>query len=295
MIKEFFPHSNPSHMKIYFRIKAKNQQKVKTALENYLRTSLLQILESPLLENVKDDIPLTSIQVGHVGDNCIVMFDLFEVELTRSLAYLLEELEKKFRPLCIQATVSIDTAVNIKGLLKGVKRDLGEDEEKSDIMKEETGLIRVLLGGAKVSAKIDMAKQALHRVREMMQKYFVRIKGFRDKLVDFACIALRGLIMKVKLSDKDLFEIVKKIFERGILKLPDGADVIDEIGMFLSNSRLIEYYDNVPYIREFVEALHEHALADIEFGVTFDKASASISIKTEGVKELHDEIMAGMK
>lgn len=76
--------------------------------------------------------------------------------------------------------------------------------------------------------------------------------------------------------------------------MPDGADLVDEIGIMLSKSRLIDYYDNVPYIRQFIDALHDIGRADIEIGITNEYMSSSFSFFTEGFKELFDLIMQGM-
>jgi len=295
MIKSGFPMTSTSDVKTFFRIKAKNAEKLKVAFENFIQTALHQLVENPSVSQLRDQILSSSIQVGHVGDNCIVMFNLTQMDLTRSLSDMVEALEKQFRHIKAQFNAGVGTALSFKDIMEKVYRDKGNDPAGSEKMKEETNLLKHLLGGAAVRGRVDISRQSLHRVREMIAEIVVRSRYKNDKLLDFLVMAFRGVAMKVKLSDNDTYSFVSKVLNRNKGAFPDGADIVDEIGMLLSNTRLIEYYDNVPYIREFVDALREHARASIEFGLTFDKATASISLQTEGIKELFDHIMAGMQ
>lgn len=146
--------------------------------------------------------------------------------------------------------------------------------------------------GAAVRGRVDISKQALPSVRQIFSEFLVDSSGRHDKLLDFLSLAFKGISMRVKLTENETYEMMKNLF--GDKPLPDAADLVDELGMMISHLRLIEYYDNVPYIREFVDAIREYAKANIEFGVTYEKATASISFQTEGVKETFDLIMAGM-
>lgn len=105
-------------------------------------------------------------------------------------------------------------------------------------------------------------------------------------------MAFKGAQIRVKLSEDETYKIAKE----GLIKvpLPDAADLVDEIGSWLSTSRIIEYYDNVPYIRQFIDALHDLAKADIEIGITTENVTFSLCFFTEGLKELFDLIMQGM-
>lgn len=77
--------------------------------------------------------------------------------------------------------------------------------------------------------------------------------------------------------------------------LPDAVDLIDELGLVVTKTGLIEHYDNIPFVRRLVDALHDLGKCSFEFGLTNEDINASFQFDTQGVKELFDLIMGGMQ
>ena len=151
----------------------------------------------------------------------------------------------------------------------------------------------MLCCGAAIRTNLDVNKNAVKWVRksvsEMMASFGLDSK---NKLIKFIGMAFKGAQMRIKLSEDETYKMA--IEALGNTPLPDAADLVDEIGTWLSNTRIIEYYDNVPYIRQFIDALHELAKADIEIGMTSEHITCSLNFFSEGFKELFDLIMQGM-
>lgn len=62
-------------------------------------------------------------------------------------------------------------------------------------------------------------------------------------------LAARGLVARIRMTEDETYRMVSEHFKENKVIMPDGADLVDEIGIMLSKTRLIDYYDNVPYIR----------------------------------------------
>lgn len=97
----------------------------------------------------------------------------------------------------------------------------------------------------------------------------------------------------MNLSDEETFKLFLDSFPR-TANWPDVLDLIDELGVLFERSHVIREYDNKPFVRDFIDALHDYANANIELGLTCDSFTLSGSIQTEGLKELFDHIMTGM-
>ena len=144
-----------------------------------------------------------------------------------------------------------------------------------------------------IRTNLDVNKNAIKWIRKAISDVINNYKIISEnKLFKFAAMAFKGAQIRVKLSEDETYKIAKEGLAN--VPLPDAADLVDEIGSWLSTSRIIEYYDNVPYIRQFIDALHDLAKADIEIGMTTENVTFSLCFFTEGFKELFDLIMQGM-
>ncbi len=147
--------------------------------------------------------------------------------------------------------------------------------------------------GAALRIYLDVSKRGVSALRKMITSIISDLDGaLSDQTYKFMALAFKGLQMRLRMTDDETYHMVKEHFSN--VALPDGIDLVDAIGKYLSDSRIIEYYDNVPYIREFIDALHEYAKADIEIGVHGEKFTCSIGGFTEGIKELFDLVLQGM-
>ncbi len=75
--------------------------------------------------------------------------------------------------------------------------------------------------------------------------------------------------------------------------VPDGADLIDEIGMALDRSDWFNVADKIPFIQEFVTALQTEAIFDLQVGIVSDKGLIAAHVKTDGIDDLYKKIVEG--
>ncbi len=119
--------------------------------------------------------------------------------------------------------------------------------------------------------------------------------GISDRVSKFLFLAIRGIQMRIKMSPEQTYNILRDDFSDKKEFAADAIDLVDEIGLFLSDNRLIDYYDNVPFIHEFINTFHEFAVSDIELGVSSPKFTMSASFQSAGFKELFDLVLDGMQ
>ena len=113
--------TSSKNLKCFIKIKSLNADKLDTAIENFVSSALLYAGENEMFEEFREQIQSLSIQVGHVGDNCIVMFNLNQMDLAQSFAEMIEDVETKFRHLNLQVSASIATAYTLKDVMKYVQ------------------------------------------------------------------------------------------------------------------------------------------------------------------------------
>lgn len=178
-----------------------------------------------------------------------------------------------------------------------MSRAEGNNEAKFKEINDKTNLLRLVLSGLAFRLKADVSKQYIQKVREWLAFYLANEKRsylLGDKALRFVLLALSGISARINLSDEETYKLFLDSFPRTV-NWPDAIDLIDELGIFLERSELIQDYDNKPFIREFIDALHDYGKAIVEVGVTCDQFTVSVGAQTEGFKEIFDNIMAGME
>jgi len=115
-----------------------------------------------------------------------------------------------------------------------------------------------------------------------------------EKLLLFLILSFKGMNFRMKMSEDDIMKMIHDVIGLST-PLPDAVDLVDELGMAVSKTGLIEHYDNIPFIRRLVDALHDMGRCSFEFGITNEDINLSFQFDTQGVKEVFDLIMAGME
>lgn len=62
--------------KVFIKIKSKDAEKLDLAFEDFIANVIQHAAEQEELSSLRDDLMKTVVQVGHVGSNTILMFDL---------------------------------------------------------------------------------------------------------------------------------------------------------------------------------------------------------------------------
>lgn len=161
-------------------------------------------------------------------------------------------------------------------------------------MSDKSSLLRLILCGAALRIYVDTTKMGKVALRKFLTSYAISdwLALFSDKTFRFITLAFRGLQMRMKLADELTYNLVKDLLHD--VPIPDGVDLVDAVGKSMSESNFIGQYDNVPFIREFIDALHDFGKADFEFGIHSEAFTFSFGGFTEGIKELFDLVIQGM-
>lgn len=112
-----------------------------------------------------------------------------------------------------------------------------------------------------------------------------------SRIENFVVKALKGFQLRVKLSADETYSLLKTNFEG--VELPDAVDLVDELGLMANELDWFKMYDEMPFVKDFVDALHDFAHCDIEMGYTSEQRTFSFSFHTKGIKEIFDLIMQG--
>lgn len=155
----------------------------------------------------------------------------------------------------------------------------------------------MFFSGAAFRFSFDVSKRAMSVVKKFLSNY-VKENSHQlgdEKTLKFLLLAIRGIQMRIKMSPEQTYKILKEQVYGKDIFAADAIDLIDEIGLFLSESRFIDYYDNIPFIQEFINSVHAYAWSDIEIGISSPKFTISSSIQTSGIKNLFDLVIQGMQ
>ena len=187
--------------------------------------------------------------------------------------------------------------------LTQISRSDGQDQSKLKEINEKSNLWKLLIGGFTLRTRLDLNEKYLVPIRKIFEDMesigSSKSSGSEGKAKMFAKllklmgISFKGIDLKLALSNEETFEMFKPMIPGNLVNL-DCVDLIDLIGSLVIEKSFIKHYDDTPFIREFIDALHDHAKANIEVGLTCDSFTLSGSFQTEGLKELFDHIMAGM-
>lgn len=162
-------------------------------------------------------------------------------------------------------------------------------------MNEDSNLSKILLHGFAFVLKVDILKKFSKSFRDK----FVETIGamisemISDKTARFALRALKGFHARIKLSHEETYTLFKSVLSEE--KLPDAADLIDDIGMFLSKSGILKFYDNYLFFHRFIDSLHDIGLCDFELGYHSQQRTISVNFRTKGIKEIFDLVMSGFE
>lgn len=300
-MKTAFPFNNSERLCLFIKLKTTNFPKLKEVIENFIDSASLFATEHGAVEEFKHIFTNLSISIGNAGDNCIISIPLDQNELFEQASQMINQMIEFSKSIGLYGFLGIATAVSLKNILNHVtwflpkvNRAKASDPKESKSINEKSNLLKLIFCGAAFRVRCEVKKTALPQIRSLVYETLHQDNNqlSSDKFLAFIMMAFKGFAMRVKLSEEETLRMVKEYFEGRAL--PDGADLVDEIGSLLSTSRLIEYYDNVPFIREFIDGLHKYARCNIELGMHIQSTTASFHFSTEGVKELFDLIMEGM-
>lgn len=182
-------------------------------------------------------------------------------------------------------------------------RTLEENEAEEKCKRAK--IIKFLLHGFVFRLKGEIHSSAGDTVKKMLfelakamdilpeKTHYSRDNG-NNYLIRFIIAGFKSLQMRLKLNLGDAESFLEAILQNQSLVFGDVYDLIDSLGRMMEESEFLLWYDNVPWIHEFVTALHEFAFADAEIGLVHKNFSTSVRIETLGVRDLFDAAMMNM-
>lgn len=151
--------------------------------------------------------------------------------------------------------------------------------------------MRFIFSGICIRLRGDISSTAIPKIRGLLLSM---PELPTEKILLFLLLAFKGLNFRMRMSEDDIMKMVHDVI--GLTTpLPDAVDLVDEIGMMLSKTGMIEHYDNIPFVRRLVDALHDLGRCSFEFGMMNEDINFSLQFDTQGVKELFDLVMGGME
>ena len=286
--------SDPKVSKVFFKIKSTDSEKLDLAFEKFLGTLLMFV--NDIEPDLKEIFENTLIQVGHMSSNCVVMIPLNTHDVHQNLGEQIEKTLKVLDDTGFRMTGTVGLGITFKDLLAVVNRDTMKgvkDPKKLKEMNEKSNLFKLITHGFAFRLKADITRKYLKEVRARVFKIFGNFINtlFPDKMANFFLKAFKGLQVRVKLSHEETYGLFQNSI--GEFDLPDAVDLIDEIGMAAHEYKWVRAYDNMPFVKEFVDALHELGQCDLEVGYTSPQRTFSANLHTQGIKELFDNVLKG--
>jgi len=283
---------NPPEKAIFFSIKSKagKSQELKTDFESLLQTVVAMVGEFGGL----DESQQSPYVVGTSQDTVYVLLDIScfgPLETVLAAGLMLSDYVHVSK---LEANGIIASDMTLKGVVGTVKRSNNyESQEEADKLRDETNLYRLFLSGLGVKVSLDCLKESVKKVSADIANQLS--KNANERVLLFLSLAARGFSLRIKFSKDNSLDLLMDFLNSVNPDVPDGADLIDEVGTKLADFDWVSIMQQYPFIGQFVEALRARALCDLKLGITLEKATAFAAFKTEGIYELYDTAMQGME
>lgn len=283
---------NPPEKAIFFAIKAKagKSEELKADFQTLLQTLFAMASEYGAVDTEQEE-PYV---LGVSQETVFVLVDLGclgPVETALAAALMLSDYVHAFK---LEATGCIASDMTLKGVVGTVKRSNNyESQEEAEKLRDETNLYRLFLSGLGIKVSVDCLKESVKKVSTDIANLLSR--STNDKVARFVSLAARGFSLRIKFSKDNSLDLLMDFLNSVNPDVPDGADLIDEVGTKLADTNWVNLLQQMPFLDQFIEALKARALCDIKLGLSVEKATCFAAFKTEGIYELYDTAMQGME
>lgn len=121
LMKAAFPMSDHKQGKLYMRIKSSNAEKLDEAFESFISALMLTLAENQFLgEDFGEVLGNTRIQVGHAGNNCILMVPLDSTHIHQNVHETVESTLSVLNDTGLRVSGSVGLGLTLEGILKQV-------------------------------------------------------------------------------------------------------------------------------------------------------------------------------
>lgn len=194
-----------------------------------------------------------------------------------------------FSMLGIESNLWLNTEMELNVLTQKVLESRGKDPETAKKLLKETNIFKFFLSGlcGTFVLKLDPKYKEIF-LEQFIFKFFPSIKQFKGLIMMFKMV--RG---KISLSSDDTFGLLMDFLDHVKVPAPDGSDLIDYVGEFLSELQFPTLVQSTPLLASVLSFLHDHVLFDVDFGAMNKSLWLHASAKTAGLRELYDCVLAG--
>jgi hypothetical protein len=283
---------NAPEKSLFFSIKSKpgKAQELKADFEKLIETLVGMAGEFGALDEAQGN-PVT---VGANQDTVFVLANISSLGPLETLLSSVLMLSEYAHITKLECTGVIASDMTLKGVVGAVKRSNNYDsQEEAEKLRDETNLYRLFLSGLGIKFSVDCLKESVKKVSNDV----ANLLGDKvpEKTVRFLALAARGFSARIRFSKDNSLDLLMDFLNSVNPDVPDGADLIDEVGMKLSESNWVGLLQQFPFLDQFVDALKGKALCDVKLGLSLEKATLFAAFKTEGIFELYDTAMQGME
>lgn len=162
---------------------------------------------------------------------------------------------------------------------------------EAEKLKDETNLFRFFLKGLTINGRVDVDKAYKKTVSSI---FLEMLQGtLSDRFLSFLVLAFRGLNIKLRMSSKDSLDLLMDFLNTSNPDIPDGADLIDELGLMMDSLDFFSVSENLPFVQEFITALQAEGICDIQVGIFNSMGLAATHVRTDGLDDLYKKILEG--
>ena len=157
---------------------------------------------------------------------------------------------------------------------------------------EETNFFKLFLQGFRINLELFVEDSKREVVTSFLAAHLR--EAVQNPQLRFLLATLKSAAVRIKLSQEDTLGLLMDFLDHVGVEAPDGADLIDAVGFMLDSEDFHYMVGEVPHVSELVDALKQLGKCDISLGYSQEKASAKLLVRMDGVKELYENVMAGM-
>lgn len=121
LLKAAFPMSDHKKGKLFIKIKSTNASQLDEAFESFISAAMMTIQEERMFgRDMNKLLESTRIQVGHTGNNCIILIPLDSTEVVTNFEEMAEKNLALLNGTGMRAYGSVGLGVTLQDLLKHV-------------------------------------------------------------------------------------------------------------------------------------------------------------------------------
>lgn len=293
ILKKTFPMFDPTKTYAYLIINTKDAEKVTEAFNNLIGEGIAFAIE----QSSEAGAALQDMHVKtgvYKEKKVIVLADLTVSAATVSIHENLTEMTELLNTVKPQVQASVASNMTLKDVVGKVSRSQNLTEEEKERLLDETNLLRLFLSGFSARARVDCSEANKPVLRNFLLEKIGLEPQEVPKSFRFMLLAFNSCQFRMRLSPEKTFNMVMDFLNQKNPDVPDGADLVDEVGLALDGSGTLNAYYELPFFRNFVDSIKEYALCDVEVGFHSIPLNASMKFQTEGIKELWEHVLDGM-